>query len=101
MLLAEIVDSEDNIKQVQVRLRNLLPFNDSACISSAVNEYLCAKLPQHCKRFKVQEVRPFNVTLLLRIQCCELSQNFLLLLICQVLFKLLLGRKVAVLQQLI
>lgn len=101
ILLAEIVDSEDNIEQVQVKLRNLLPFSNNAYSTSVMNEYLCAKLPQHCKRFKVQEVRPFNVTLLLRIQRCKLSQNFLLLLICQVLIKLLLGCKVAVLQQLI
>lgn len=63
--------------------------------------YLGAKLPQHCQSFKVEEIRPFNMTLLLRIQSCKLGQNFLLLLISQVLIKLLLGCIVAVLQQLI
>lgn len=63
--------------------------------------YLCPKLPQHCQRLKVEEVRPFNVTFLLRIKRCKLGQDFLLLFISQVLIKLLLRYKVAVLQQLI
>lgn len=68
---------------------------------SLVYIYLCAKLPQNCQGLKVEEVRPFDVTLLLGIQRRKLGQDLLFLLISQVLLKLLLGHKVAVLQQLV
>lgn len=29
--------------------------------------YLCAKLSQHCQRLKVEEIRPFNLTLPVRV----------------------------------
>lgn len=63
--------------------------------------YLCAKLSQHSQRLKVEEIGPFNLTLPVRVQSSKLGQNLLLLFIGQIFIRLLLGDKVAVLEQLV